>query len=243
MKRLSALIILVIIFVFSNSYAINTQTQDTLKVGKYYKITYINNEVEIGKLASVDPVWINLRTPTRVIKIDRGTIKSIELTEMKISELELEDIKKQEEEDVTKNTKFALWVTPGIGIFDSGSNIGGYTYSADVTAMFGKIGFLTLRISKNVDADKTNRYINEIGLMLGYISKTRWGYMSVGTGPGVIQINDYNSRYLTFGAPFEVQAMLTPAQYFGIGGSLNANLNLKKPFVGISINLQIGKLW
>lgn len=88
--------------------------------------------------------------------------------------------------------------------------------------------------------------INEASLLYGLATNNRWIAASINAGFGVSSYNKYTNngktisdKYLLPGVALRGEALVTPLRFLGIGIYSCANLNLKKPILGIGLCLKL----
>jgi hypothetical protein len=86
--------------------------------------------------------------------------------------------------------------------------------------------------------------MEDFSLIYGFISKRRAGYKSFGTGISYVwDDDDGDGKYVhTVGIPLEAQFFWTPLPFAGIGLYIHLDINKNKPFGGLLLSLQLGKL-
>jgi hypothetical protein len=70
----------------------------------------------------------------------------------------------------------------------------------------------------------------------------RWGPPNAGTYNGVFKYEFDCKPYRTFGVPIELELSYLPLKVFGLGASINGNLNKPNPYIGFAVSAQCGKL-
>ena len=84
--------------------------------------------------------------------------------------------------------------------------------------------------------------IYELSVLFGFRTFARFGSASLSAGMGSFKGHYANKDFFTIGFPINVKVFFTPLKFIGIGLSLYGNINPKRSYSGLSINLQIGKL-
>jgi hypothetical protein len=85
--------------------------------------------------------------------------------------------------------------------------------------------------------------ITEFAVLYGICNKSRFWFCSAGGGLAYISGEDRNHENVSaIGIPIEGQLFATPLPFIGVGLYGLGNLNLRVPFFGIMLCLQLGKL-
>jgi len=95
---------------------------------------------------------------------------------------------------------------------------------------------------------------NEFAVMIGARALARLGYVSASIGLAAVsgkQTVEYYDPYLSYrsdpwsgvGLPLEVQLVLTPIRYVGLGVGAHANFNPDHSFTGATFSLLVGQIW
>jgi len=95
---------------------------------------------------------------------------------------------------------------------------------------------------------------NELAVMVGARALARLGYVSASIGLATMfgkQTIEYYDPHLSYrskpwsglGLPFDVQVVLTPIRYVGLGVGAHANLNSAHSFTGVNFSLLVGQIW
>jgi hypothetical protein len=150
------------------------------------------------------------------------------------------------------------WINGGIGGSSSGLSGG-----LSISARAGKSLFSLRYINSSKYGESwlggytTPEIVWEISPLYGLIAKGKWVCASISGGLGLVAgtkhgkflgissgwINTYEKvPVATVGIPLEIQLFFTPTSFFGIGVNGFANLNAAKPYSGILICIQFGKL-
>ena len=95
---------------------------------------------------------------------------------------------------------------------------------------------------------------NEFAVMVGARALARLGYVSASIGLAAVsgkQTVEYYDPRLSYrsdpwsgvGLPLEVQLVLTPIRYVGLGVGAHANFNPDHSFTGATFSLLVGQIW
>jgi len=149
-----------------------------------------------------------------------------------------------------ENYTGAWWLSLGLGAGTAsginsteGASDSGPAIQIDANYMIRSNQLLTARVYSLDDIFEGS--VDEYGLMYGYINKSQEGYVSASAGIAYVHV-DYEtflgpSREVnTVGIPLEIDGVLTPFRYFGIGLKGVADLNNEASTYGILLAIQFG---
>ncbi|MDA3899697.1 MAG: hypothetical protein PF637_04155 [Spirochaetes bacterium] len=145
----------------------------------------------------------------------------------------------------------------------------GFTMFASATTYIPSFKYIfTIRASANTNIIDSyyddSEFLYEGGIMIGQMRKNRWAYASFAAGLSYIQGGhsgettellyegdefydpeyDYEMVYYrTIGIPIQIELMVTPLKFCGMGIIIFGNLNIERPFYGAVLSFSSGRLF
>jgi hypothetical protein len=141
-----------------------------------------------------------------------------------------------QEDESPSNNPTLFWITLGIGAKAPVGLLGHAqaTYSWDVSSLSANVA-ATTAVKKNDDQLGV-----EGGLYYGRLSQTSNSIFRIAAGLGFLDLIRIHATYLGVGGEAEAMVKLGPV---GLGLMLSATVTPKYSYVGITANLEIGKLF
>jgi len=148
------------------------------------------------------------------------------------------------------------WINIGLG-----PGTGGMAAGAVISIKQNSTNkYLSFRITYNEEFvlfTSPSENVWDVGALIGIRNRSAKGLSSISAGLSVVGGrkrsgnrtggdwfgSEYDSRiFTTMGIPVNTELFLTPSKNFGIGLNGFANINPQKPFAGVLLCLQIGKI-
>jgi len=164
-----------------------------------------------------------------------------------------------------KNDKY--WIDAGLGNYYSTSNTDGFTWNLGFNLIHDsklyKVRFLNNKEFQLFSPDPLEEF-NSVGILIGkgfsgkYIQIQFSGGLGVTSGlkrgkllytdpsKGWFDISNLNhydkDRYITPSIPLEIDLLVKPIKFLGLGITLFGDLNYKRPMYGLIFKFGLGKL-
>lgn len=142
----------------------------------------------------------------------------------------------------SKDTTYKYWLS--LGVF--AENYKGITYDADYNFSLGnnfyKIGYLSKGSFFGNRPNETGQYyFRSFNVSIGRRFQSQWFETSLFCGPSYVYGNSYSKEsFNTVGLAAQVQLLFKPANEIGVGFGLQGNLNFRKNFGAIYVNITLG---
>jgi hypothetical protein len=121
-----------------------------------------------------------------------------------------------------------------------------YSYQFDQSLISGRILGITNYNPTVQEIDRSNTLYKmaDYGILYGPLWRTEYGYLSIGTGIGLVraayETSTDNPSKSSISIPIEAQWFWRFTPYAGIGVYTYATLNYEKPFYGVLVCAQLG---
>lgn len=143
--------------------------------------------------------------------------------------------------DTVSNYKY--WVSAGIWADREVTYNLNYSFAS--ANCFYKAGYMRKGEHFMGGIGKDEIIFNTFDFSIGTRMQTKWFQASYFIGPSFLfgkqhLLSDEIVNYKTFGLQMETQLLFRPANEFGIGIGLYANVNLKRHYAGLNINVTLG---
>ncbi len=143
-----------------------------------------------------------------------------------------------------QDSTYKYWIT--LGLYFEPDVSFNTSYSFSLGSNFYKVGFQSKGHGLIWGGFGKNEFkFKSFDISIGKRIQTNWFQVSLFSGPSLVIVDKRllfgnKEKFFTGGLQSDFQVIFRAADEFGIGIGLYSNLNLKKSFTGINLNLTFG---